>query len=269
MPVIVEGHGVCRTFLASGGRDIEALKDVSLEIQEGEFVAVVGPSGCGKSTLLRILAGLDRPTSGTVRIAGQATGAPLPGVVFLFQDYSRSLLPWRTALGNVAFAIEHQAHLGRGEIARRCEQYLDLVGLQGFEHHTPSQLSGGMQQRVTIARALVAEPKIILMDEPFGSVDALTRMELQELLLTLWRRHGFTVVLVTHDVDEATYLAQRVLLMSPRPGAIIETVESGLPLIRNPISTREDARFVAARHRLLEHLLSSGGTRSAPGGEVQ
>jgi NitT/TauT family transport system ATP-binding protein len=178
--------------------------------------------------------------------------------VFLFQDFSRSLLPWRTVLGNVAFAIEHRRGLDRRTIAERCREHLDLVGLSGFEDHYPRQLSGGMQQRVTIARALVAEPRIILMDEPFGSVDALTRMGLQELLLKLWRARGFTVVMVTHDVDEAVYLAGRVLVMSPRPAVLAETIESGLPPERDPIKTREDARFIAARHRLLGQLLSNG-----------
>jgi NitT/TauT family transport system ATP-binding protein len=255
---IVEVSAVSRHFSESAGRDVLALKDISLEIRNGEFVAVVGPSGCGKTTLLRIIAGLDAPTSGSVRIAGRVIAGPPADVVFLFQDFSRSLLPWRTALGNVAFAIEHRAGLSRAELVERCMHHLELVGLGGFAHHYPRQLSGGMQQRVTIARALVAEPRIILMDEPFGSVDALTRMELQELLLQLWRAKGFTVIFVTHDVDEAVYLAERILVMSPRPAVLAEAVESGLPLERDPIKTREDERFIATRHRLLGRLLSHG-----------
>ena len=265
-PSIIRVESVSRQFKASGGRDIEALKDISLEIRKGEFVVIVGSSGCGKTTLLRIIAGLDRPTTGMVLISGRAITAPPPEAVFLFQDFSRSLLPWRTVLGNVAFAIEHRKGLTRHEIRERCRQHLDLVGLHGFERHSPRQLSGGMQQRVTIARALVAEPQIILMDEPFGSVDALTRMGLQELLLRLWRARGFTVVLVTHDVDEAVYLAQRILVMSPRPAVLSETIESNLPLDRDPIRTREDDRFIAARHRLLGRLLMLGGG-AAPGSE--
>ncbi len=265
IPAIIRVDGVSRHFRASGGRDVAALKDISLEIRKGEFVVVVGPSGCGKTTLLRIMAGLDTPTGGSVRIAGRAITAPPPEVVFLFQDFSRSLLPWRTVLGNVAFAIEHRPGFKRREIVERCMQHLDLVGLRGFEHHSPRQLSGGMQQRVTIARALVAEPQIILMDEPFGSVDALTRMGLQELLLRLWRARGFTVVLVTHDVDEAVYLGQRILVMSQRPAILAESIESGLPLDRDPIKTREDERFVAARHHLLGHLLPNGDAAAAPG----
>jgi NitT/TauT family transport system ATP-binding protein len=257
-PPIIRVENVSRHFTASGGRDIAALRDISLEVRDGEFVVVVGASGCGKTTLLRIIAGLDRPTGGTVRIAGRTVTAPPPEAVFLFQDFSRSLLPWRTVLGNVAFAIEHRRGLDRRTIIERCREHLDLVGLSGFEDHYPRQLSGGMQQRVTIARALIAEPRIILMDEPFGSVDALTRMGLQELLLKLWRARGFTVVMVTHDVDEAVYLAGRVLVMSPRPAVLAETIESGLPPERDPIKTREDARFIAARHRLLGQLLSNG-----------
>jgi NitT/TauT family transport system ATP-binding protein len=255
---IIAVESVSRHFAASGGRDIAALKDISLDVRDGEFAVVVGASGCGKTTLLRIIAGLDRPTGGSVRISGRAVTSPPPEAVFLFQDFSRSLLPWRTVLGNVAFAIEHRRGLKRSTIVERCMQHLELVGLQGFENHFPRQLSGGMQQRVTLARALVAEPRIILMDEPFGSVDALTRMGLQELLLKLWRAKGFTVVMVTHDVDEAVYLAERVLVMSPRPAVLAETIESGLPLDRDPIKTREDARFIAARHRLLGRLLSNG-----------
>ena len=258
VPPIIRLDSISRHFKASRGRDIEALKEISLDVQQGEFVVVVGSSGCGKTTLLQIVAGLDLPTSGTVQIAGRPVTAPPPEVVFLFQDFSRSLLPWRTVLGNVAFAIEHRRGLSRHEIAERCREHLDLVGLQGFERHFPRQLSGGMQQRVTIARALVAEPQIILMDEPFGSVDALTRMGLQELLLRLWRAKGFTVVLVTHDVDEAVYLAQRVFVMSPRPAVLAETIESELPLDRDPIKTREDSRFIATRHRLLGQLLANG-----------
>ena len=263
IPPIIRVESVSRHFAASGGRDIAALKDISLDVRSGEFVVVVGASGCGKTTLLRIIAGLDQPTSGTVRISGRAVTSPPPEAVFLFQDFSRSLLPWRTVLGNVAFAIEHRRGLNRRAIVERCMQHLDLVGLRGFENHFPRQLSGGMQQRVTIARALVAEPQIILMDEPFGAVDALTRMGLQELLLKLWRASGFTVVMVTHDVDEAVYLAQRVLVMSPRPAVLAETIESGLPPDRDPIKTREDARFIAARHRLLGRLLSNGEAAAA------
>ena len=264
-PPIITVDSISRRFSVSGGRDVAAIDDISLAIGKGEFVVVVGPSGCGKTTLLRILAGLDKPTSGTVRIAGRVITAPPPEAVFLFQDFSRSLLPWRTVLGNVAFAIEHRHGIDRREITERCMQHLELVGLQGFERHYPRQLSGGMQQRVTIARALVAEPQITLMDEPFGSVDALTRMGLQELLLRLWRARGFTVVLVTHDVDEAAYLAQRVLVMSRRPAVLAESIESGLPLDRDPIKTREDQRFVATRHRLLGHLLVNGDLTTQSG----
>ena len=210
--------------------------------------------------MLRVLAGLDTPSSGVVEIAGQKVITPPAGVVCLFQQYAQSLFPWRTVLGNTAFAIEHRREMSRREIREKCRHHLELVGLGGFERHFPWQLSGGMQQRVTLARALVADPKIILMDEPFSSVDALTRMDLQELIFKLWKERKFTAILVTHDVDEAVYLADRVIVLSARPAVVAETVKSGLPAKRHPVETREDRSFLIARHRIFERLLSRGGT---------
>jgi NitT/TauT family transport system ATP-binding protein len=259
---LVRAEHVSRLFVGAGGRDILALRDITLEIEAGEFIVLVGPSGCGKSTLLRVLAGLDTPTSGVVEIAGKRVTTPPPGVVCLFQQYAQSLFPWRTVLGNTAFAIEHRRSMSRREIREKCRHHLELVGLKGFERHFPRQLSGGMQQRVTLARALVADPNIILMDEPFSSVDALTRMDLQELIFKLWKERKFTAILVTHDVDEAVYLADRVIVLSARPAVVAETVKSGLPVKRHPVETREDRRFLTARHRIFGRLLSRDETSS-------
>jgi NitT/TauT family transport system ATP-binding protein len=231
-----------------------ALADITLHVSAGEFLSVVGPSGCGKSTLLQIAAGLIVPSAGQVRLDGRLISGPPDHMVYLFQDYSRSLFPWRTALDNVAFAVEHQG-MSRARARSRSRRYLDMVGLGDFARHYPWQLSGGMQQRVVIARALAAEPDVLLMDEPFSSVDALTRVELHSLILDLWEKHRFTAVLVTHDVDEAVFLADRVAVLSERPSVVLRDIPTELPRPRDPIATRESARFLALRHDLLAILL--------------
>ena len=226
---------------------------VSFSLRVGEFLAVLGPSGCGKSTLLRMAAGLLAPSAGQVRIAGRAITAPPPEAVYVFQQYSRSLLPWRRVRDNVAFATEHR--IGRRRAREAAEPLLAQVGLSGFGDHYPWQLSGGMQQRVAIARALAAEPALLLMDEPFSAVDALTRLDLQNLVLDIQARRGLTILLVTHDVEEAIYLADRVALLSARPTRLTRIVETGLPRPRDAITTREDLRFLALRHDLLSSLM--------------
>ena len=227
------------------------------QVNAGEFLSVVGPSGCGKSTLLQIAAGLIAPSAGQVPLNVAVTGPP-DQMVYLFQQYSRSLFPWRTALDNVAFAVEHRPAC-RAKAREHSRRYLDMVGLGDFDRHYPWQLSGGMQQRVVIARALAAEPHVLLMDEPFSSVDALTRMELHSLILELWEKHRFTAVLVTHDVDEAIFLADRVAVLSARPSVVRHDIRTELPRPRDPIAAREFARFLALRHDLLAMLL--GRTR--------
>jgi NitT/TauT family transport system ATP-binding protein len=189
------------------------VEDLSLEVEKGEFVSIVGPSGCGKSTLLQIVGGLLPATKGEVRLGSRAVTAPVRELVYVFQHYNRSLFPWRTVRRNVAFGIEDTG-LSRAQIDRKCSEYLKLVGLEGFADHYPHQLSGGMQQRVAVARALAFGADVILMDEPFGSVDAQTRAVLQDLLLRLWREYGLTVLFVTHDIDEAMYVAQKVVVLS-------------------------------------------------------
>ena len=237
------------------GRSLVAIENVTLEVKAGEFLTVVGPSGCGKSTFLQIVAGLLPSTSGSVTVGSRKVDGPPEGLVYLFQQYSKSLLPWRSVIDNVAFAIEHRPDVPRRDRRKYCEQYLDMVGLKDFADRYPRELSGGMQQRVAIARALAARPGVLLLDEPFSAVDALTRLELHRLILQLWERQGFTAVLVTHDVDEAVFLSDRVAVLSTRPSVIEEIVRTDLPRPRDKIITPELPRFLELRHHLLERLL--------------
>ncbi|MGD9944342.1 MAG: ABC transporter ATP-binding protein [Burkholderiaceae bacterium] len=238
------------------GAGVVALQDISLSVSAGEFLAVVGPSGCGKSTFLQIVAGLLPASSGRVEVGARAVDGPPAGLVYLFQQYTKSLLPWRRVIDNVAFAVEDRADLSTAERRRYCEHYLELVGLADAAQRYPRELSGGMQQRVAIARALAAQPRVLLLDEPFSSVDALTRLELHRLMLRLWEQQRFTAVLVTHDVDEAVFLSDRIAVLSARPSRIDEVVVTGLPRPRDRITTPEQPRFLELRHYLLERLLS-------------
>ena len=247
-------HGIGKTFDASGG-EVVAIRSVDLDVREGEFLSIVGPSGCGKSTLLQIVAGLLAPSAGEVRLAGEPIVEPPQGVVYLFQQYSRSLFPWSTVEQNVAFGFRHAMSLSRPAAEERCIRYLEMVGLAEFRRRYPWELSGGMQQRVAIARALAAEPRMLLLDEPFSSVDALTRLELQGLILDLWGRTGLTVLLVTHDVEEAVYVSDRIALLTRRPAQVEEVFVNALPRPRKPVESREDARFLQLRHELLSRLL--------------
>jgi NitT/TauT family transport system ATP-binding protein len=236
-------------------RPTTALESVTLDIHRGEFLAIVGPSGCGKSTLLQIAAGLIKATSGTVTLSGKMVAGPPPEIVYLFQQYTKSLFPWRKVLDNVAFPLERKA-MSRADRKARAEFYLSMVGLSEFGNHYPWQLSGGMQQRVAIARALAAAPRVLLMDEPFSAVDALTRLDLQSMILDIWHHQtDLTAVLITHDVDEAVYLADRVALLRRQPSAISHIFETGLPRPRHPIETREAQPFLKLRHELLNLLL--------------
>jgi NitT/TauT family transport system ATP-binding protein len=247
-------HAVGKSF-GTDADELAAIRQVDLEVGEGEFVSIVGPSGCGKSTLLQISAGLLPASRGEVRLNGVPVSGPPEGMVYLFQQYSRSLMPWLTAEENVSFGFRHLRNGSTRENAERCRRFLGMVGLAEFGSHYPWQLSGGMQQRVAIARALAAEPRVLLMDEPFSSVDALTRLELHELLLGLWVQARFTVVLVTHDVDEAVYLSDRIALLSRRPAEVAEVFSNPLPRPRDPVESREDVRFLELRHELLSRLL--------------
>ncbi|WP_376789532.1 ABC transporter ATP-binding protein [Thermoflexus sp.] len=210
----------------TGRGEVWALREVSLRLRQGEFVCLVGPSGCGKTTLLRILAGLLPPTQGEIWLGDQPLRGPDRRIGIVFQK--DSLLPWRTALENARLPLELSGWPGP-EAARRAQALLEQVGLQGFEHAYPRELSGGMQQRVALARALAADPDILLLDEPFATLDAITRERLNAMLIELWERHRKTVLMVTHDVHEAAWLADRVLVMSPRPGAIVAEIQIPAP----------------------------------------
>jgi len=230
-----------------------ALSKVSFTVAERELVCIVGPSGCGKSTLLRAIAGLLRPTAGEVWLHGQRVDGVPSDLAVVFQDYSRSLFPWLTVLGNVQFPLRE---LPRPQRRARAEEALASVGLAATAHKYPWQLSGGMQQRVAIARALAYRPALMLMDEPFASVDAQTRAELEDLLLVVRREHGTTVLLVTHDIDESVYLGDRVLVLSTAPGTVVADLVVDLPADRDQITTRESEAFVHLRAetaRLLRH----------------
>jgi NitT/TauT family transport system ATP-binding protein len=223
-PVLV-ARGLSQVY-RSGQGDLPALEDVSLEVRGGEFVAIVGPSGCGKSTLLRILGGLLAPTAGAVYLDGEPLSSPQRQVAYVFQNVN--LLPWRTVLRNVLLPLE-VAGTGRAEALRRAENVLALVGLEAFADLYPRELSGGMAQRVAIARALVAQPELLLLDEPFGALDALSREQMNLELLRIWRARRVTAVMVTHDLQEAIFLADRVLVMSSRPGQIQADISVDLP----------------------------------------
>lgn len=247
-------QGITKTY---GSREtgLLAIRNVDLDVRPGEFLAIVGPSGCGKSTLLQIVAGLLPPTGGRVLMGGKDVTSEPAHMVYLFQQYAKSLLPWMTVEENVKFSFSHRMHLSAAATRARCQDYLAMVGLADFAKHYPWQLSGGMQQRVAIARALAAEPSVLLLDEPFSSVDALTRLDLHALMLDLWTQKRFTAVLVTHDVDEAVFLSDRIAVLSHRPGVIAEIVESGMPRPRNAVEAHADPRFIAVRQQLLNYLL--------------
>jgi NitT/TauT family transport system ATP-binding protein len=256
---------VSKSFGGLGG-GVEAIHDVSLKVEAGEFLAIVGPSGCGKSTLLQVIAGLLAPSQGKVMLGQKdVTGEPAH-MVYLFQQYTKSLLPWMSIADNVMFAFWHRVKMKKSAARDRCREYLKMVGLLEFADHYPWQLSGGMQQRVAIARALAADPSVLLMDEPFSSVDALTRMDLHTLILELWAARRFTAILVTHDVDEAVFLGDRVAVLSKRPATISEIIPNKLPRPRHAIETRESSAFLILRHRLLTHLLKrpEGGSHAIP-----
>jgi NitT/TauT family transport system ATP-binding protein len=231
-----------------------AFKDITFSIGQGEFVALIGPSGCGKSTLLHIMAGLSRPTSGAVRLAGAEIDAPRPEMMFVFQQYTKSIFPWKTVLENVLLGVKYHSTLTRQALEKFCLEQLDLVGLRHYPHYYPYQLSGGMQQRVAIARALARRPKILLMDEPFSALDAMMRVELQDLLLKLWGDLKLTIVFVTHDLDEALYLAQRVIMLSASPGTVAEEVAVPLAYPRRQIETRSEETYLALRKRLYRNM---------------
>jgi NitT/TauT family transport system ATP-binding protein len=231
---------------------VTAVEDISLDVAHGELLCIVGPSGCGKTTLLRCLSGLLAPTAGEVLLAGEPVVRPPRAMALVFQDYSRSLLPWLDVIGNVALPLKAR-RVPRAERDALARSALASVGLAQDAHKYPWQLSGGMQQRAAIARALAYQPEILLMDEPFASVDAQTRADLEDLLLDIWSQRRITVVLVTHDIDEAVYLADRVVVLTRAPSVVQDTVTIDLPRPRTQLATKELPAF--AHHRT--HILTA------------
>jgi NitT/TauT family transport system ATP-binding protein len=250
----IELNGVGQVFQVRSDTDKQlhvfvALDDLNLTIEPGELVTLVGPSGCGKSTVLDLVSGLTRPTSGSVVVDGRTVTAPGLDRGVVFQQYT--LLPWRTALGNVEFALEAKGGLRKAERTERARDFLELVGLTDFANRYPHELSGGMKQRVAIARSLSYEPEVLLMDEPFGALDAQTRERLQEELLQIWRRTGTTIVFITHDIDEAVFLGERVAVMSARPGRIKQIVDINLDRsTADDVDPRSTPEFTRHRHEI-------------------
>lgn len=245
----LEVDHVSKRFVTASGT-VQALQDVDFQVEPGEFVSIVGPSGCGKSTLLEIVAGLSRPTEGAVRIGGQEVRGPHPAVGVVFQE--DSTFPWLTVQANVEFGLRMHG-VPRPEAAKRVREMLRLVGLEGFESHYPDQLSGGMRQRVAIARVLVMRPSIILMDEPFGALDEQTRLVLGEELLRLWHETGCTILFVTHSLSEAAMLSDRVVVMTARPGRVAEIIDVDLPRPRTSDVIGTPA-FTEVTRRIWRHL---------------
>lgn len=236
--------------LGEGERRFEALHDVSLTARPGEFICILGPSGCGKSTLLGALAGHLPPSSGTIRVDGKPVHGPHPDRGLVFQQHT--LFPWKSVLDNVAFGLKMKG-VGREERQAAARDLLQLVGLAEFENSYPAQLSGGMQQRVEIARVLINHPRVMLMDEPFGALDAQTRLKMQELLLDVWARIRTTIVFITHDIDEALFLADRILVMSPRPGRIVDEIALDFARPRHA-GLVTSAEFVRLKRHCLDQL---------------
>ncbi len=238
-----------------------AIGSIGFTVSEKEFVCVVGPSGCGKTTLLKCMSGLLAPSTGTVELRGRRVTEPPPEMALVFQEYSRSLLPWMSVRGNVTLPLRHKK-LGKGETTRLVEEAVEAVGLTRFIDRYPWELSGGMQQRVAIARALAYQPEILLMDEPFASVDAQTRGDLEDLVLRIREKYGVTVLFVTHDIDESVYMADRIIVLTPSPTEVREVLDVDLPHPRDQVDTKELPEFARLRahvYRLIKREQTTGG----------
>jgi NitT/TauT family transport system ATP-binding protein len=247
---------LCKTFAAGRGRhDIEVLRNIRFNVTSGEFVSIIGPSGCGKTTLLRILHGLEPATSGTVSMLGRRVEGPSSRSAMVFQQFN--LFPWLTVTQNVAFGLE-VARVPAAESAERTNRFVRLVGLEGFEKHFPHELSGGMQQRVGLARALALDPDILLLDEPFGALDAITREQLQREIAGILALSPKTAVFITHNMDEAIFFSDRILVMSSRPARVLEEVRVEFPRPREADAIRASRQFAQMREHLWS-LLSHGG----------
>jgi NitT/TauT family transport system ATP-binding protein len=247
---VLSVKGLGKTY-GSGDRAVRAIGDLTFDVFPGEFVCIVGPSGCGKTTLLKCLSGLLPPTTGGATLDGIPIVGPPKKLALVFQDYSRSLLPWLTVRKNVLLPLKSKS-ISRQEADGLAEDALAAVGLEDFVDHHPWQLSGGMQQRVAIARALAYQPEILLMDEPFASVDAQTRTDLEDLLMRVWQEFNVTILFVTHDIDESVYLADRVVALTPSPTSVREIVDVELPRPRDQFATKELAEFARLRARIFK-----------------
>lgn len=252
MTAAVDLRELSMTFNAGSANEVNALSDIDLTIEPGEFISLIGPSGCGKSTLLRLVGDLLSPTAGTVAVNGKAASEARTDRDYGMVFQSATLLEWRSIIDNVSLPLEIM-DVPSAEREAKSKEMLDLVQLAGFEEHYPWQLSGGMQQRVAIARALTFNPSILLMDEPFGALDEMTRERMQSELLRIWAETGTTVLFVTHSIPEAVFLSTRVVVMSPRPGRITETIDIDLPQPRT-LATREDQRFFQLLTQVREQL---------------
>ena len=250
---ILEVQSLSKSYRQAGGETTVAIGNLTCAVEAGEFVSFVGPSGCGKTTLLMSIAGLLAPTSGKVIVNGKEVSGPPPNLVLLFQEYNKSLFAWRSVLGNVRFGVDARGDRN-AEGEARARKLIELVGLKGFEKHYPWELSGGMQQRVAIARALAYEPQVLLMDEPFGALDALTRLELEDLLLRLWAELKTTILFITHDIEEAIYLSDRIWVLSRRPSHIVQEIAIDFARPRHQVNSRAEKRFMEIRNDIYRQI---------------
>jgi NitT/TauT family transport system ATP-binding protein len=252
----LEASGVVKHYERSG-RSLAIVEIGEFAVREGEFVTVIGPSGCGKSTFLHIMGGFIKPEAGSIRVYGKEVSGPGPDRGMMFQEFS--LFPWKSVAGNIAWGLEAQG-FPKGAIEETVRRHLDMIGLRDFAHHYPAELSGGMKQRAALARVLAFDPKVLLMDEPFGALDAQTREVMQEELMNLWERTRKTVVFVTHDIDEAVFLADRVVVLTARPARIREEVKIDLPRPRD-IAVRKSVKLLEYRNYIWDLIRSE--SRSA------
>ena len=252
-PVLLSVQGIQKIYSTTGGRGVEAVRDLTFDLRKGEFACLVGPSGSGKTTLLKVISGLMAPTKGQVVLDGSVIDGPPRNMALVFQEYGRSLYPWMRVAENVELPLK-VAGVGKDERKARVAEALEAVGLSHVPKSYPWQLSGGMQQRVAIARAVAYQPEVLLMDEPFAAVDAQTRADLEDLVRSVWAKLGLTVLFVTHDIDESVYLGERVIVLSSSPTIILDDLHIDLPAERDQLETRSDPRFVELRHHVYEQI---------------
>lgn len=264
-PILIVEH-LAKSF-GEGSKTVEAIADLSFSVGEREFLCVVGPSGCGKTTLLRCASGLIEPARGEIRLRGQLLAGPPPEMTIVFQEYSRSLMPWLTVTDNVELPLRHKKGLPKAERRQLVQEALSSVELAAVAEKYPWQLSGGMQQRVAIARALAYQPQILLMDEPFASVDAQTRATLEDLVLRVHHRYGITVLFVTHDIDEAVYLADRVIVLTRGPTRVHEELPVNLPRPRDQVETKALPEFARLRTHVFRGIVQDPGQARAAVGQ--